>query len=111
MSLHGSHYTSSYFSWEAADAVGSGFPSQANMSKQELSVFKAYDKSPYASSAGGIPFIDIDNRYLVIGASASISPLKGLTASEISDDLANPSSSVARAMDGAANFLIGHSAP
>ena len=31
--LHGSHYTSSYFSWEAADGVGSGFPSRGEDDK------------------------------------------------------------------------------
>jgi hypothetical protein len=106
LGLHGSHYTSSYFSWEAADGVGSGFPSPANMTKQELSSFKTYDKAPYTPYAGSIPFIDIDNRYLVLGSSASIGPLQGLTASEITKDLSDPSSRVARAMDGAANYAI-----
>jgi hypothetical protein len=106
LGLHGSHYTSGYFSWEAADAVGKGFPSRLNMTKQELSAYTTYDKSPYTSYGRSIPFIDVDNRYLVIGSNAPIGPLKGLTTSEIRDDLANPSSSVARAMDGAANFLI-----
>jgi len=104
--LHGSHYTSTYFSWEAADGVGSGFPSRANMTKQELSAYETYDKVPYTSYAGSIPFIDIDNRYLVLGSNASIAPLQGLTASEITKDLREPSSRVARAMDGAANYAI-----
>jgi len=106
LSLHGSHYTSSYFSWEAADGVGSGFPSQTNMTNQELSAYKTYDKAPYTPYAGSIPFIDIDNRYLVLGANATIGPLQGLTASEITKDLSVPSSRVARAMDGAANYAI-----
>jgi Domain of unknown function (DUF929) len=104
--LHGSHYTSSYFSWEAADAVGNGFPSRAEMTGQELTAYNRYDKSPYTSYAGSIPFIDIDNRYLVLGSNASIAPLRGLTASEIRKDLSDPSSRVARAMDGAANYAI-----
>jgi hypothetical protein len=104
--LHGSHYTSSYFSWEAADGVGSGFPSRANMTTQELSAYKTFDKAPYTAYAGSIPFIDIDNRYLVLGSNASIAPLQGLTASEITKDLREPSSRVARAMDGAANYAI-----
>ncbi len=106
LGLHGSHYTSTYFSWEAADGVGSGFPSPTNMTKQELSAFKTYDKAPFTPYAGSIPFIDIDNRYLVLGANASIGPLQGLTASEIIKALTDPSSRVARAMDGAANYLI-----
>jgi hypothetical protein len=104
--LHGSHYTSSYFTWEAADGVGSGFPSRANMTGQELSAYTTYDKAPYTTDAGSIPFIDIDNRYLVVGSNASIAPLKGLTASQITKDLSHPSSPVARAMDGAANYAI-----
>jgi len=104
--LHGSHYTSSYFTWEAADGVGSGFPSRANMTEQELSAYKTYDKAPYTPYAGSIPFIDIDNRYLVVGSNASIAPLQGLTASQITKDLSHPSSPVARAMDGAANYAI-----
>jgi len=106
LGLHGSHYTSSYFSWEAADGVGSGFPSRANMTQQELSTYKTYDQAPYTSYAGSIPFIDIDNRYLVLGSNASIGPLQGLSAAEITKDLREPSSRVARAMDGAADYAI-----
>jgi hypothetical protein len=54
----------------------------------------------------GLPFVDIGNLYVTIGASSSPSALEGLSLEQIGSDLSNPASPVAQAVDGTANYLI-----
>ncbi len=54
---------------------------------------------------GSIPFLDIANRYVVIGASFSPQVLQGLSRSQIAAQLQDPTSAVAQAIDGAANDI------
>ena len=54
---------------------------------------------------GSIPFLDIGNRYVVIGASYSPQVLAGLSPSQIAAQLQDPSSPVAQAIDGTANDI------
>jgi Domain of unknown function (DUF929) len=56
-------------------------------------------------STGTIPFIDFGNKYVSIGSSYLPSVLAGLSWSQIATDLSNPNSSVAKAVDGTANYM------
>ncbi len=56
-------------------------------------------------STGTIPFIDFGNKYVSIGSSYLPSVLAGLSWSQIATDLSNPNSSVAKAVDGTANYI------
>ena len=64
-----------------------------------------FDAAPYASEPGSIPFVDIGNRYVISGASYSPAVLQGLSRDQIAADLNDPSSPVARAIDGSANAI------
>ena len=66
-----------------------------------------YDAPPYISSsaAGSIPFVDFGNKYLILGASYNPQVLSGLSWSQIATDLSSPSSPVAKAVDGTANYI------
>jgi hypothetical protein len=64
-----------------------------------------FDVSQYTSEPGSIPFVDIGNRYLIIGASYTPQLLQGLSMSQIAANLNNPSSVVAAAIDGTANDI------
>jgi len=57
------------------------------------------------TSNGTIPFIDFGNKYLISGVSFSNSVLSGLNWNQIATDLSNPNSSVAKAVDGTANYI------
>jgi serine/threonine protein kinase len=68
-----------------------------------------YDAPPYVDSAadsGAIPFLDFGNKYVSIGASYNPQVLSGLSWSTIAADLSNPNSSVAKAVDGTANYIM-----
>jgi len=57
------------------------------------------------SDGGGIPFIDFGNKYLVTEVNYSPQVLAGLSWSTVASDLSNPSSTVAKGVDGTANYI------
>jgi hypothetical protein len=59
----------------------------------------------YGGANQSIPFIDFGGKYVISGASYDGSVLAGLSWSTIATDLSNPSSPVAKAIDGTANYI------
>jgi hypothetical protein len=59
----------------------------------------------YDGSSGSIPFIDFGNKYMISGVSYNPGVLDGLSWATIATDLSNPSSPVAQAVDGTANYI------
>ena len=112
-SFHGSSYSSPYLTFDPAEIYSSTPVHRGNggsympldqMSPLQQQAFGTYNT--VQMSGGGLPFIDIDNRYFVYGASASPQVLEGLTLDQIAADLSDPSSPVARAIDGTANYIV-----
>jgi len=99
-SFTGSRYVSKYFKLDA-------FESPPNLSAPTglNTLMKKYDRVPYAQSTG-IPFTDLGDHFLVIGAPSSVAPLLHLSQAQVAADLRHPDSAVARAVDGAANYLV-----
>lgn len=54
---------------------------------------------------GSFPFVDLGNQYAITGASSNPQVLSGKTWSQIAADLHSPSSPVAQAVDGTANYM------
>ena len=89
-------------------ADNSGRPLQAQ-TPLDTQLIGTYDKPPYVTSAdqsGAVPFLDIANHYILAGAQYSPQILTGLSASQIASQLHNPSSPIARAIDGSAKVII-----
>jgi hypothetical protein len=110
-----STYTSSYLTFTSVETTtnvadsssASGYvPLQTPTSAQQALLTK-YDAPPYIDSAhaGSIPFIDFGNKYVSLGASYNPQVLAGLSWSTIAADLNNPNSTVAKAVDGSANYI------
>jgi hypothetical protein len=59
----------------------------------------------YVGANGAIPFVDFGNHYLISGVSYDPGVLAGLSWATIASDLSNPNSSVAKAVDGTANYI------
>src|SRR5665213_1368169 len=105
-SFVGAKYSSTYFTFDPTELTSStpsgsgGYQSLQKMSAAQQRAFNEYNPQ------GELPFVDIGNHYVTLGASASPSVLEGLTLSDIGSDLSNASSPVAHAIDGTANYLI-----
>ncbi len=71
----------------------------------QLALLNKYDAAPYTTENGAIPFLDFGNKYVTIGSPYDPGVLAGLSWSTIAADLHNPSSAVAQAVDGTANYI------
>ena len=123
LSFYKSTYTSNYLvfnpdEWYSEKALKSGgYGTLQKPTTAQATLMAKYDAPPYISStdAGSFPFVDIGNQYLVLGAQYAPSDLGttepidpshfGLTWSQISVDIRNPSSPVAQDIDGVANSI------
>jgi hypothetical protein len=106
-----SSYTSKYLTFTPVEEEtnipqGQSYsPLQTPTSAQQALVTK-YDAPPYVQGTGGaIPFIDFGNKYMVSGASYSPQLLQGKSWTQIASALKDPSSPIAKAVDGTANYL------
>ena len=75
----------------------------------DTKLIRAYDVPPYVNSAsqsGSVPFLDIGNRDILAGAQYDPQVLAGLSAAQIAAQLRDPSTPVAKAIDGSARMII-----
>jgi Domain of unknown function (DUF929) len=111
LSFYGSTYTSATLDFVPVELttnqlVDNQYPTLQRLTGAQQSVLDAYDRAPYTSQPGAIPFIDVANRYVMIGAGYSPAVLQGASAAQIADAMTHPSSTIARAVDGSANLLV-----
>ena len=91
---------------ELADNAGQPLQPQTALDTQ---LIRTYDVPPYVNSAdqsGAVPFLDIANHDVLAGAQYDPQVLAGLSATQIANQLRNPASPVAQAIDGSANVII-----
>jgi hypothetical protein len=88
----------------ASNNISGYTPLQVPTAAQEAIEAK-YDVAPYTTENGSIPFIDFGNKTLINGESYTPQVLAKLSWSTVASDLSNPSSPVAKAVDGTANYL------
>ncbi len=101
-------YTSKYLTFSPVEmqtnipdpSTGSYTTLQTPTTAQEALINK-YD----STSGGAIPFVDFGNKYVIAGASYNAGVLSGLSWATVAADLSNPSSPVAQAVDGTANYI------
>lgn len=103
LTLHGASYSSQYLSLTAKEI----FSNQVSGgSYQPLDTLDAADQALFASvGKNSFPFIDIGGKYLISGASYDPGVLKGKTQAQIAAALSDPSSPIAKAVDGSANMI------
>jgi hypothetical protein len=104
LSFYGSHYTSQYVDFEPVEEatnqeVNGTYPTLQVPTTAQSNLLARFD------TEGSIPFLDIANKYVVVGASYSPQVLAGLSQTQIAQQLANANSAVAQAIDGAANVI------
>jgi thiol-disulfide isomerase/thioredoxin len=97
--FYGASYASTYLQFTAVDTSSRTEVPLQRPTAAEKALENRYD------SAGGIPFIDVGNRYVQMGSAFSPQVVTGRTWWQIAMSLHDPSSAIARSADGAANYL------
>jgi hypothetical protein len=111
LSFYGSSYTSEYLALSTAEtqtnqpAPGGGYTHLQDLTPRQRQLFTTYDTDQYVGSQGGIPFIMIGNRFAWAGASYDPALLQGMSFDQIANQLADPQSEIAQAIDGTANQI------
>ena len=105
-SFDGSSFKSSSLVFSPAEVYSSTPNSTGNgyQPLQRLTTLQSQAWTTYANH--GYPFIDVGGKYVALGASANPEVLEHLTLDQIASQLDDPTSAVAQAVDGAANYLI-----
>jgi thiol-disulfide isomerase/thioredoxin len=113
LSFYRSSYTSKYVQFSPVEMY-SGKETSPNVyaplqkpTSAETALMTKYDATPYvqASAAGSFPFLDIGNQYLAIGSQYLPGSLAKLTWAQVAAAIRDPSSAVAKGVDGAANSI------
>jgi Domain of unknown function (DUF929) len=112
-SFHGATYTSQYIAFQGVETAtnkrqGNGYAPLDALSDQQENIMKTLDAPPYVNSSGGIPFMDLGNRYLLPGGAYDAGLLQNKTAEQIADALSNPGSSIAKGILGTANMITAY---
>jgi thiol-disulfide isomerase/thioredoxin len=107
LSFYKSTYQSKYLTFAPTEAQDVNRAPLQPLTALDKSLMTKYDAPPYVPKAysGSFPFVDFGNRYVIDGASYDPAVLANLTWQQIAADLAKPSSTVARAIDGSANHI------
>jgi hypothetical protein len=101
LTFHGASYTSDYLALTAKEIYSN--QAQGN-SYAPLDTLDPADAQLWTANGGGFPFIDIGGKY-VFSASYDPNTIHGKTQAQIAAALSQPQSSIARAIDGAANLI------
>jgi len=100
LTYYKSSYTSKYIDFQPTEAVGlEQGKNLETMTSLDNELFKKFNPG------GSFPFVDIGNKYLITGASYDPGVLKGLTWAQVAAALKDPTSPVAKGVDGATNLI------
>jgi hypothetical protein len=104
-SFYGSSYSSPYLDFASVEAADRSDNPLQTPTAAEQAVFTTYDTSPYSTSTGGIPFLDLGNRYIASGSGVPPQVLQGLSWEQIATTLTDATSTVAQPIIGNANWV------
>jgi thiol-disulfide isomerase/thioredoxin len=108
LTFYKSSYTSKYVDFETTEAQTITHATLQKLTPLDSQVMSKYDVPPYVPSAsddGSFPFVDFANKYVIDGASYDPGVLAKLTWAQVAAALKDPSSAVAKSVDGATNLV------
>jgi Domain of unknown function (DUF929) len=91
LTFRGSSYASNYLDFVAVETADRQGAPLDKLSPDQQALMQWYDAPPYSATAGGIPFIDLGNRFVTSGAAYSPGLLQGMDQQQVVAALQNPS--------------------
>jgi thiol-disulfide isomerase/thioredoxin len=105
VTFHGSTYTSDYVVFSAVETQTRDFTPLETPTPLQQRLFDTYNVERVTGSSGAIPFVMIGNRYAWAGAQYDAGVLEGKSFDEIVAALQDPSTEIAKQIDGTANVI------
>ena len=109
LSFRDARYTSRELTLRTTELTDNRGRALQALTPLDSTLIRTYDVPPYVNSAdqsGAVPFLDLANQDVLAGAQYNPQVLAGLSAAQIASQLRDPSSPVAKAIDGSANVII-----
>jgi hypothetical protein len=105
--FHNSTYTSHYIDFVPVETEDNQRNTLQHLTPDQEHLFTTYDAPPSidAQNKGAIPFIDIANRQVSVGAYYSPEVLIGHSWDDIANQINDPSTDISQGVLGAANYL------
>jgi uncharacterized protein DUF929 len=106
-SFHSSTYTSQYLDFVGVETSDRDQKPLDTPTAAEQALLAKFDVAPYvpAASAGGIPWLDIANKYAMVSSGYTPAVLAGLTWAQIAEKLSNANDIVTKGIVGDANNI------
>lgn len=100
-------YTSRYVDLVAVETTDANGKPLATLSPGDQQVVTTYDAPPYVpeASRGGVPWLDVANRYVMAGSGYPPDTIKGLNWAQIAERLGTADDPVTKAVVGNANWI------
>ena len=100
-------YTSRYIDLVAVETTDPNGRTLATLSPGDQQVVDRYDAPPYvaAQARGGVPWLDVANRYVMSGSGYPATVISNLNWTQIAERLGNAGDAVTRAVVGNANWI------
>jgi len=106
LSFAHAHYTSKYLAFDPVEWFGEGTDAKTPFGHVYLQQPTAQQQALFTRYGNGsIPFVDIGNRYFLSQVQYAPSDLGGMSWTQIAAAMRDPSSAVAKDIDGAANAI------
>ena len=106
LSFDKAHYTSKYLAFDPVEWFGEAADPGTSFGHAYLQQPTAQQQALFARYGGGsIPFVDIGNRYLLPQVQYLPSALASMSWTQVATAMHDPSSPVAKDIDGAANVI------
>ncbi len=110
VTFHGATYTSQYVAFTAYETatnekVNGQWKALDKLEGDDLALFQKYNAPPFVEQGGAIPWLNIGGTAVQAGASYDSSAIVTKTHAQIAAALSDPTSDVAKGIDGAANVL------
>ena len=113
-SFYGATYASRFVSLDAVELFSNKMSSSSGSyavlrvpTKQEFQLLTEWDKPPYTSAAGGIPFVYIAGRYLITAAQYDAGQISHWRMAKAAAYMTAGNNSTSRAAEAAAGYLVG----
>jgi thiol-disulfide isomerase/thioredoxin len=102
LTFYGARYSSKYLTFVPVENEDLNHQPLQNTTASEQALWQKFDST---SNGVGYPFIDFGNRALITAPLYDPAILKGMTWAQVAAALHDPSSRVAQAIDGTANYM------
>ena len=110
VSFHGATYSSQYVSFTGYETstnkqTNGQWGKLDTLEGEDLALFQKFNAPPYVQSSGAIPWINFGGTSIQAGASDNSAVILNKTQAEIATALADPTTDIAKGVNGAANVL------